>query len=80
MIDPRLGELKRRLDELLSRCEATTLALQKNPDGEERAWLAAELRLITAEMNVSLRRSWIWCERNRAIPLASRPKRWGVRW
>ena len=51
MIDPRLGELKRRLDELLSRCEATTLALQKNPDGEERARLAAELRSITAEMN-----------------------------
>jgi len=52
MINPRLGELKRRLDELLSRCEASTLALQKNPDGEERARLAAELRSITAEMNV----------------------------
>ena len=51
MIDPRLRELKKRLDELVARCEATTQALQKNPDREKRALLAAELRSIAAEMN-----------------------------
>ena len=49
-MDPRLQELKRRLDELVAWCEQVTLALQKNPDSEERDRLASEMRFISEEM------------------------------
>jgi hypothetical protein len=50
MIDPRLQDLQRRLDELVKWCQEVTLALENNPDREERRRLAAELQAITAGM------------------------------
>lgn len=50
MIDPRLQDLQRRLDELVNWCQEVLQALEKNPDREERARLAAEIEAITASM------------------------------
>ncbi len=49
-MDPKLEKLKSRLGELIAWNEEITLALQKNPGGEERQRLAAELRYIQEEM------------------------------
>lgn len=50
MMHPRLDGLDKWLNDLVSRCDEVTRALQNNPDRKEREKLAAELRDISAEM------------------------------